>query len=245
MKTLLRSLPALLLSLTLAPSTFAQCTSTTDCQFTFDEHNSGFSGIVTGTPYGTVELKLIGTTISVALAMNSNLVLIKTGFDGTFGYNDNLNQATPFTVVSSLPSVYSGTANNGGTDTTASDSHFDGFGYFDDAAGTTGPHAGSSDAVSNLTFTLSRTGGFSSIQQIIEGANGGDTGLTGSPFVVDAFDKACGDSTNTACTGLLGISGGGINISSVPEPTSYLALLMGGLGAMLLVARRHRNLTAK
>src|SRR6266566_417410 len=114
MKTLLRSLPAVLLSLTLVPSTFAACTSTTGCQFTFDEHNTGFSGITSGGPYGTVTLKLIGSAITVDLALNSNLVMIVTGFPGTFGYNDNLNEATPFTVVSSLPLVYSGTANNGG-----------------------------------------------------------------------------------------------------------------------------------
>jgi len=106
--------------------------------------------------------------------MNPDLVLINTGFPGTFGFNDSIGLGD-ITAGSFSSTHYSGSANNGGTDTNANDLHFGGFGYFDDAAATTGPHAGSSDAISTLTFVLSRTGSntFSSIQQLIETPTGG------------------------------------------------------------------------
>jgi hypothetical protein len=222
----------------LAPNlSAAVCTSTTDCTFTFDEHNAGFSGITSGGPYGTIELQLVGNTITAHLNMNSNWVLIDTGFPGTFGYNDTVHDTAPFPATSSDPLVYFGSANDGGTDTTGSDLHFDGFGYFDDAAATSGPHPGDTTTVHDLTFTISRTGGFSSVQQLIETPSGGGDGS--AYFVADVFDKACGANGGTGCTGLVGVS----NLTSpVPEPTSYVALLMVSFGAIvLLVERRRRN----
>ncbi|HEX6897258.1 MAG TPA: PEP-CTERM sorting domain-containing protein, partial [Bryobacteraceae bacterium] len=103
---------------------------------------------------------------------------------------------------------------------------------------TTAPSAGSSNAISTLTFVLSRSGGtFSSVQQLIETPSGGGDG---SPyFVADVFDKACGATfgANGACTGLVGVS----NLTSpVPEPSSY-AFLGTGLLAMVFLIRRKRT----
>src|SRR5579863_2337932 len=146
------------LALIIAPSTFAAaCSSTTDCTFNFDSNN-GFTA-ATG-PYGTVELQLVNTN-QIEVTLNTpGYNLIGTGFpSGTngmvFGYNDNLNDATPFTISGTLPTGYSNTSlSNGGTDTeggSGSDLHYDGIGYFDDAA-LSGPSNGSANDVSNLSF---------------------------------------------------------------------------------------------
>jgi hypothetical protein len=212
----------------------AVCVSTTDCTFAFDEHNSGFSGITGSTPYGTVELQLVAGVIDVTLDMASRFRLIVTGFPGTFGYNDTLNDGTP-RAGSFSSALYSGTANNGGIE--ANDLGFDGFGNFDDAAATTGPHAGDAGAVSHLTFAISRSSGtFSSVQQLIELTTGGGDG--DAYFVADVFDTAC--AAGGACTGLVGVSSNA-QVQSVPEPTSYAALLAGFGAIAFVIQRRERR----
>jgi PEP-CTERM motif-containing protein len=223
--------------LILVPGLYADiCSSTTDCTFTFDEHNSGFSGITSTGPYGTVELQLVAGVVDVTLNMASNFRLIDTGFPGTFGFNDTLNDGTP-TAGSFSSSLYSGSSNNGGVDTgggSGSDLHFDGFGSFDDAAATSGPSAGNTSAVSDLSFTISRAGGFTSVQQLVEETTDGGDGS--AFFVADVFDKACGANGGTACTGLVGVSQDAV-VQPVPEPTSYAALL-AGFGAIAFVIQR-------
>ena len=213
----------------LAPSTFAStCSSTTDCIFTFDIHNTSFSGITSSGPYGTVEFTLSGSSILVDIDMLSNYVLIDTGFPGSFGYNATVGGITAGSFSSS---AYSGSADNTGDETM--DLHFDGFGYFDDAAATTGPHPGDSTTTNTLDFTLTRTGGFTSIQQLIETPTGGGDG---SPyFVADVFDKACGAGGGTACTGLVGVS---TLTSPVPEPSGVPFVTVGVLAAAFFFQRR-------
>jgi hypothetical protein len=207
------------------------CASTTDCTYTFDEHNSGSTGFTTSGPFGTVELTLSGGNINVTLDVLSTFNLIDTGFAGTFGFNDNL-ELGDITAGSFSSGLYSGSANNGGVDShPGGDLNYDGFGFFDDAAATTGPSAGNANAVSHLTFTISRPGGFSSIQQLVELNSGGDGNAY---FVADVFDTNCGSSTNTACTGLIGVSS--LN-SPVPEPVSS-GLVGIGLIALSLLRRR-------
>jgi hypothetical protein len=210
---------------------------TTDCTYTFDEHNSGFTGITSGGPYGTVELKLVAGVVDVTLNMMPNYNLIVTGFPGTFGYNDTLNDGTP-TAGNFSNAAYSGTANNGGVDP-ANDLHFDGFGFFDDAAATTGPTPGDAGKTNLLTFTISRNGGFTSVQQLVEQTTGGGDG--NAYFVADVFDKACGANGGTGCTGLVGVSDGGGNVQSVPEPTAYTALLAGFGAIAFVIQRRERR----
>ena len=217
--------------LSFVPSTFAStCASTTDCAFTFDIHNTSFGGITSSGPYGTVEFTLSGTSILVDIDMLSNYVLVDTGFPGSFGYNATVGSITAGSFSSS---AYSGSANNGGNE--AADLHFDGFGYFDDAAATSGPHPGSSSTTNELDFTLTRTGGFSSVQQLIEVPTGGGDG---SPyFVADVFDKACGASGGSACTGLVGVS----NLTSAtPEPNAISLVSVGVLAGAFFFQRRRR-----
>jgi hypothetical protein len=232
-------LVAIVTALILVPGLSAGTCSNvnTDCTYTFDEHNGGFSGITGGTPYGTVELQLVAGVIDVTLSMASRFNLINTGFAGTFGYNDTLNDGTP-TAGNFSVAAFSGTTNNGGNESNDSTCcSFDGFGNYDDVAATTGPTPGSS-TTGFLTFTISRAGGFTSVQQLVESATGGDGTAF---FVVDVFDKTCGANGGTACTGLVGVSDGGGNVQSVPEPTSYAALL-AGFGAIAFgVQRRERR----
>jgi hypothetical protein len=202
-------------------------------------HNGGSTGFASG-PFGTVELTLVSGKIDVSLSMLPNWVLINTGFAGTFGFNDNFELGDISAGSFSSPN-YSGSANNGGSDP-AGDLNFDGFGTFDNAAATTGPSAGSANAISNLSFVISRTLGFTSVQQLVELNTGGDGSAY---FVADVFDKACGAANPNgggACTGLVGVSTlNNNNLNPVPEPSSYLALLGAALAAMVFVARRKRT----
>src|SRR5579871_4814043 len=94
--------------LVLGPILRADPCTDTDCTFTFDEHNGSFSGITSSGPYGTVELvQTAANAITFNINMNPNYVLIKTGFSGVFGFNDNVGGA--FTIGSFVgSSLYSG-----------------------------------------------------------------------------------------------------------------------------------------
>jgi hypothetical protein len=134
--------------------------------------------------------------------------------------------------------LYSGSANNGGVDShPGGDLNFDGFGFFDDAAATTGPSAGNVSAVHDLTFTISRSLGFTSIQQLVELNSGGDGNVY---FTADVFDTQCGSSTNTACTGLIGVGTLSGFSGTVPEPITS-GLVGTGLISLFFLRRRVRG----
>lgn len=218
----------LAVALVLGPVLRADPCTDTDCTFTFDEHNSSFTGITSSGPYGTVELvQTAANVITFHINMDPNYVLINTGFSGVFGFNDNVGST--LTVDNLIQTGYSGYAVGGGQ-------KFDGFGQnWDDAVATTGPHAGSSDAVSGLSFTVTNTGGnFTSIYDLVGLATpeGGDGPAY---FVADVYDKKCGSG---ACTGLVGVSG--IPSGSVPEPASTIPAAVG-LAAFTLIATRKRQ----
>lgn len=221
-----------------APSVFASdCVSTTDCTYTFDVHNSGPTTFGSG-PYGTLELTLQGSNILVNIDLANGFGLINSGFPnggGTnyaFGFNDNLAAAS-FSYSGFTPNTYSG-----GT-TTAGAYQFDGFGDFDRAAATTS--LANTAGSNTLSFLITRSGGFTSIQNIVSQSTGG----TPVYFVADVFyngtnTPGTGCPQGAGCTGLIGVSTLNGFSNTVPEPVTS-ALVGTGLLSLFFLRRRIRS----
>src|SRR5579864_5142546 len=116
------------------------CSNTTDCLLTLSQGNAG-SGFGSG-DFGTVEISLNTTTdvATVDVKLASGFQIINTGFPGSFGFADNLGGG--LTIGNFSSALYSG-AISAATNV----EHFDGFGYANNAAATTGPHAGDRKSV--------------------------------------------------------------------------------------------------
>ncbi len=220
----------LAITLVMGPILRADPCTNTDCTFTFDEHNS-FSGITSAGPYGTVELvQTAANAIAFHINMDPNYVLIKTGFAGVFGFNDNMGSA--FTIGNFVaPSAYSGSSTSGGL-------KFDGFGQnWDDAAATSGPSVGDGTAVSAISFTVTKnSGNFANIFDLVA-LEAPEGGAGPAYFVADVYDKACGSGGGTACTGLVAVSG--IPSRTIPEPASTIPAA-AGMAALIVIAARKR-----
>jgi len=222
-------------SLMLATSmSAAVCANATNCDFTFDQGNSS-AGFGSGN-FGNLNLSLSGGVITTTIDLASGFRLIGTGFPGAFGFNQTPTQTSltygGFQSGDTVATLAATSAYSGGADS-ANSLHFDGFGFFDHTAGTTAPSAGSSDAKNVVRFTISKTGGFTTIQELVDLASpaGGD-GL--AYFVADVFN---GNTTGPGAglTGLIAVTG------AVPEPGSYVVLLSAGFGALAFFTERRRK----
>jgi hypothetical protein len=108
------------------------CANPTDCILTLTQGNTG-SGFGTG-DFGTVEISLNTLTdvATVDVTLASGFQIINTGFPGAFGFADILGGG--LTIGNFSSSLYSGAISDA-----TNDQHFDGFGFSNDAAATTGP----------------------------------------------------------------------------------------------------------
>jgi len=221
---------AILTLLILVPGLSADvCSNTTDCTFNFDASNGSVDTLAS---YGTVELKLIGSNIEFLINLKSGFHLIQTGNrPGTFGFNDTLSTNDNLTYVYSDSTDYSGGNGSGQVD------NFDFFGDFSATAGTTAPRPGARTAgVGSLNITVSRPGGFTDVNQLV--------GLSKIPpgerayFVADVFQTGCAAPNAPSCTGLIGVTGGAVQVA--PEPTSY-GVLLAGFGAIAFVIQRRER----
>ena len=200
----------------------APCSNTSSCTFQFTTSNSG-SGL-TGTNFGTVNLSLVSNTIVFNINLTNGLRIWdyqNAQWSGAFGFNDNLSGA--LTITGYNPNTYSGDATN---------QSFPDLGTFNYMAPVDGPGQQNNGAnlSPTLSFTVSRSGGFSDVNQLVA-LNG-----NGNYFAAHVLctGGACGSAGTT----------GGIAATTVvanPEPASYFGVLSAGFGLMLFLVHKRRN----
>jgi hypothetical protein len=149
------------------------------------------------------------------------------GFPGTAGFVDSLGGGLTINNFSSA-------AYSGGLSHATNDLHFDGFGFSNDAAGTTAPSGGSASAVNVLSFDVSKAG-LTDVEQLLNlfSPAGGDGPAL---FVVDAINR----NTSGPGAGQTGLITGTGTTTRVPEPAS-LTLLCSALIGMGFLAHRCRK----
>lgn len=173
--------------------------------------NPGLSG--TPGPYATVTYVLNGSNIDVTVTMNAGFAAFGTGSgnNGIFGFN--IVGSTAGLNITNMVGV-NAFAPAGG--------QMDGFGNFDVTLSCCNP----SGAVTSFSFTVSRTGGFSSASDLFE-ANS-----NGAHFAVHIAP------TNGNPTGFA--ADGGQN-TETPEPASMLLLGTGLLGTAAGLRKRFKK----
>src|ERR1041384_3310806 len=153
--------------------------------------------------YGTVTLTLNGSGgIDVSIALLPGNRIVNTGFDASVAFNSTLGGQIG---VTGLPGTY--TLVNSGNPSSIG---MDGFGTFQYGV-LFNAQGGGAGTDSTLTFTVTRVGGFSSVNELLA-LSTNPPGSLQSFFAVDIICDSCGPAT-----GVVGTSAGA-------DPASMLLL---------------------
>lgn len=170
--------------------------------------------------YGTITLTTNASNgIDVSIQLLAGNRIVHTGFDASVAFN---YIGTGQIGVTGLPPNYS-IVNSGNPSSIG----MDGFGTFEYGI-LFGPNGGGAGTDSVLTFTLTRVGGFASVNDLLQLS----TNPPGSIQSFFAIDIIC-----DSCNGATGV----IGVSDVPEPASLLLLGSGLVGIATGLRKRFRR----